>query len=198
MINNFEHPKDLQDLWIGKSEGTGNIDMTVEQLVEQNRKYRQASRRNDIAAVVVAALFLPLLLHLAVYARSPILRAGYGLMTIGSAVTIVALWLHHSWLRRGPPVNSTSRAYLEQSVDYLDRQAKLYRTSVLWCGAPVFLGGLLIGLGAAHANILLGVLMCSGSVLAWIGTWYLNGIRKAREIEQRKARFQQVLHDLMR
>lgn len=197
MIDNFEPPKDLQDLWIGKNAGKENIDMMVEQVLEQDRRYRKASRREDIVSIVIAAVFLPLLMFLAADARAPILRVGYGMMAIGSAVTIVALWLYHNWVRQAPSTSSTSRTHLEQSVEYLDRQAKLYRTSVLWCGAPVFIGGFLIGLAAAHANVWLGAVMCGGSVLAWIGTWHRNGVRKVREIEQRKARVQQVLQDLM-
>lgn len=196
MIDNFEPPNDLQDLWTSNSAGKENIDMMLEQVLEQERKYQKASRREDIVSVLIAALTLPLLMLLAAGARAPILRAGYGMMAIGSAVTIVALWLYHNWVRRAPSTSSPSRTHMEQSVEYLDRQAKLYRTSVLWCGAPVFIGGFLIGLAAAHANVWLGSAMCSGCVLAWIGTWYRNGVRKVREIEQRKARVQQVLQDL--
>ena len=192
-----ELPDELQELWQRQNAVEENVEMTVEQVLEQDRKYQASARRSDAMAAIVALVFVPLLLLASATGQWPEVRAGYGLMTVGCGITAVALWLYHRLSRHAPGRDLTVREHLEQSVAFLDRQANLVRTSTLWCGLPLFLGAILVGVGIwMHMSQLAGALIAGGSLLAWFGSWHMNSVRKVREIAQRRTRAEDLLRRL--
>jgi hypothetical protein len=197
MSEQRESPDELQEHWQRQNAPEENIDMTVEQVLEQDRKYQASARRSDVLAAVGALVFLPLLLLASATGKWPEVRAGYGLMAVGCGITAVALWLYHRLNRHAPGRDLTVRDHLEQSVAFLERQATLLRTSTLWCGLPLFLGVLLFGAGIwIHMSKLVGALFAGGSLLPLIGSWHMNNGRKMRQIAQRRTRAEDLLRRL--
>jgi hypothetical protein len=194
MSGQRESPDELQELWQRQNAPEENAEMTVEQVLEQDRKYRNSACRSDVIAAVGALVFVPLLLLASSTGKWPEVRAGYGLMAVGCGMSAVALWLYHRLSRQTPRRDLTVRDHLEQSVAFLDRQATLLRTSTLWCGLPLFLGVILFGAGIwIHMSKLVGALFAGGSLLPLIGCWHTNNVRKMREIAQRKTRAEDLL-----
>ena len=197
MSERRESPDDLQELWQRQVAPEECVEMTVEQILEQDRKYQNSARRGDALAAVGALVFLPVLLLAAATGKWPEVRAGYGLMAVGCGITTVALWLYHRLNRQTPRRDLNVRDHLEQSVAFLDRQATLLRTSMLWCGLPLFLGVLLFAAGVwIHMSKLFGALFAVGSLLPLVGCWHSNNVRKMRDIAQRKSRAEDLLRRL--
>jgi hypothetical protein len=197
MSEQRESSDELQEHWQHQNVPEENVETTVEQVLEQDRKYRDSARRGDVIAAVGALVFLPLLLLASATGKWPEVRAGYGLMAVGCGISAVALWLYHRLNRQTPRRDLTVRDHLEQSVAFLERQATLLRTSTLWCGLPLFLGAILVGAGIwMHMSKLAGALIAGGGLLAWIGSWHMNNVRKVREIAQRKTRAEDLLRRL--
>lgn len=197
MSEQRESSDELQELWQRQNAPEENVEMTVEQVLEQDRRYRDSARRSDVIAAVGALVFLPLLLLASSTGKWPELRAGYGLMAVGCGISAVALWLYHRLSRQTPRRDLSVRDHLEQSVAFLERQATLLRTSTLWCGLPLFLGAILVGAGIwMHMSKLAGALLAGGGLLAWIGSWHMNNVRKMREITQRRTRAEDLLRRL--
>jgi hypothetical protein len=197
MSEQRESPDELQQLWQRQNAPEENVEMTVEQVLEQDRKYRDLARRSDVIAAVGALIFLPLLLLASATGKWPEVRAGYGLMAVGCGISAVALWLYHRLNRQTPRRDLTVRDHLEQSVAFLERQATLLRTSILWCGLPLFLGVLLFGAGIwIHMSKLVGALFVGASLLPLLGSWHMTNVRKMREIAQRKTRAEDLLRRL--
>lgn len=197
MSEQQESPDELQEHWQRQNAPEENVEMTVEQVLEQDRKYQASALRSDVMAAVGALLFLPLLLLAAATGKWPEVRAGFGLMAVGCGISAVALWLYHRLNRQTPRRDLTVRDHLEQSVAFLDRQATLLRTSTLWCGLPLFLGVLVFAAGIwLHMSKLVGALFAAASLLPLIGSWHTNNMRKMRDIAQRKTRAEDLLRRL--
>ncbi|MGO9096704.1 MAG: hypothetical protein ACLQGV_15975 [Bryobacteraceae bacterium] len=199
MSEQRESRDELQELWQRPNapDEEENLETTIEQVLEQDRKYQVSARRKDmIAAAMMLALF-PVVLWAATYGKWPLVRAGYGLMAVGLAVSAVAPWLHHRLNRQPPRRDLSVREHLEQSVGFLDRQATFLRAGALICGLPLFLGLLVFGVGIWNrGGKLAGALFMGLSLVPLIGSWRPKWDRKMREIAQKKAQAEELLRRL--
>ena len=199
MSERGESPDELQQLWQGPNapEEEENLDATIEQVLEQDRKYQVSARRKDLASAAMMLALFPVVLWAATYGKWPLVRAGYGLMAVGLAVSAAAPWLHHRLNRQTPRRDLSVREHLEQSVGFLDRQATFLRTGALFCGLPMFLGLLVFGAGIwVQGGKLAGALFMGGSLIPLISTWPMKCGRKMREIAQRKTQAEELLRRL--
>jgi hypothetical protein len=199
MSERGESPDELQQLWQGPNapEEEENLDATIEQVLEQDRKYQVSARRKDLASAAMMLALFPVVLWAATYGKWPLVRAGYGLMAVGLAVSAVAPWLYHRLNRQTPRRDLSVREHLEQSVGFLDRQATFLRTGPLFCGLPMFLGLLLFGAGIwIRGGKLAGALIFVGSLIPLISSWRPKWDRKMREIAQRKTQAEELLRRL--
>lgn len=194
-----ELPDELQQLWQRSNapDKEENLDTTVEQVLEQDRKYQVSARRHDLASAAMMLVLFPVVLWAATYGKWPLVRAGYGLAAAGLGASAVALWLYQRLNRQTPRRDLTVRDHLVQSVDFLDRRATFLRTLTLLCGLPIFLGMLLFGVGIwIQGGKLAGALFMGGSLILLISSWHMKSGRKMREIAQRKTQAEDLLRRL--
>ena len=199
MNGQWEVPDELQQLWQRSNapDKEENLDTTVEQVLEQDRKYQVSARRNDLASAAMMLVCFPVVLWAATYGKWPLVRAGYGLAAAGLGASAVALWLYQRLNRQTPRRDLTARDHLVQSVELLDRRATFLRTSTLWCGLPMFLGVLLFGLGIwIQGGKLAGALFMGGSLILLVSSWHMKSGCKMREIARRKNQAEELLRRL--
>jgi hypothetical protein len=198
MSEQREWPDELQQLWQRPNapEEEENLDATIEQVLVRDHNCQVSARRRDLASAAMMLVLFPVVLWAAAYGKWPLVRAGYGLMAVGLAVSAVAIWLYHRLNSLTPRRDLTVRDHLEQSVGFLDRQATFLRTGALFCGLPMFLGLLVFGVGIwIQGGKLAGALFMGASPLLWIGSWQMSA-RTMRQIAQRRTRAEDLLRRL--
>jgi len=186
----------LQAAWMSSPPTSGDQRRTtVDLILERDRASRLRERRQQIGAVIVMMLLVPVLVWAAVYGISPLVRTAYALMTVGCVAGVAAQWFFLDWSRRALPGPSDTRSQLRNSAFMLACQGWLARTAALW-SAPVFVGVLLIGLwlyrerSAAEAVALFAL-----DVGVWIATGIFVG-RAGSVLARRRRQLEDALSDL--
>jgi len=186
----------LRAAWTGAQPTNKETLMTAMNAVLDEYDSAQAKDRwVHLAAVIAVALLCPALLWFAAYGKTPLVREGYALMAVGTAVMLFGEWMHRTWSRQALPGAADARSHLQKTGFLLARQATLFRTAPLWC-APVFIGGVLIAMWLyrerSHAGgFLLGVSIATG----WLMTG-VAGASKGKQLDTLRSRMEQLLNDL--
>ncbi len=190
------NPDPLQELWISQQTIKEEILMnSIEAVLEDDRIFQKKERWINIWSTAILFVLLPVLLWFAAIGKTPIVRAGYALMAVGVAIMVFAAWVFNNWARQSLAGPVDTRSQLQKAAFLLSRQSSLVRSSPIW-GAPMFLGGALIGLWTYQQRGPMG-----GSVVwlllavAWLALT-LGCVRKARDVEKTKARMEELLRDL--
>ena len=148
-----------------------------------------------LGAAVALGMLCPALLWFAVYGKTPLVRGGYALMAIGTAIMVFAEWMERTWSRQALPGPIDSRSQLEKTAFLLSRQAIGLRTGALW-SSPIFLGAALIGgwlyQERSHAG---GYLLWAILAVAWLVGAVLQ-VSKSKKLDLRRARMEELLRDL--
>src|SRR5688500_961014 len=113
-------------------------------VLNEDRACRGREQAIRIASVLALALLCPALLWCAAYGTTPLVRGGYALMAVGTAVLVSTELIYMAWSRQALPGPADARSHLQKTAFILARQGRLMRTAPLWC-APVFIGTALIG-----------------------------------------------------
>ena len=164
-------------------------------VLDEDRAVREKDRRIRFGSVVVLALFCPALIWCAVYGVAPLVRGGYALMAVGSALLVSLEWTYLAWSRQALPGPADARSQLQASTLLLSRQSSLLRMAALWC-APVFAGTALIGLWvyqqrSASGGFLLWAVVVVGWVVVAVG-----GRSMGTKLDERRLRMERLLADL--
>lgn len=164
-------------------------------VLDEDRAARDKDRRIRVSFVFALALFCPVLLWAAAYGISPLVRGGYALMAVGTAVVVSAEWMYLTWSRLALPGPADARSELQKGTFLLSRQASLARTAALWC-APVLIGTALIGVWIYQQR------SAAGGSLVWavvVAGWVvvsLGGISMGAKLDERRLRMERLLTDL--
>jgi hypothetical protein len=186
----------LRAAWIGDQPTNKETLMTaMNAVLDEYHAARAKDRWVHLAAVTAVALLCPALLWSAAYGKTPLVREGYALMAVGTAVMLFAEWMHRTWSRQALPGPADARSHLQKTGFLLARQANLFRTAPLWC-APVFIGGVLIALWLyrerSHSGgYLLGLSMATGWLMSAV-----TGASKCKQLDTLRSRMEQLLNDL--
>ena len=186
----------LPALWMSDPPVDKEAVMTAMNAVfDEDRAARDKDRRIRLCFVFALALFCPVLLWFAAYGISPLVRGGYALMAVGTAVVVVAEWIYLMWSRLALPGPADARSELQKGTFLLSRQASLARTAALWF-APIFIGTVLIGLWIYQQR------SAAGGSLVWaiIGVCWvavsLGGMSIGAKLDERRHRMERLLADL--
>lgn len=185
----------LRAAWIGP-ETKKETPMTVMTAVlEEYESAQEKERRVALVSAIAEAFLFPALLWSAAFGKTPLVRGGYALMAVGTAVILFAAWMHRTWSRQALPGPADARSHVQKTGFLLARQATLLRTAPLWC-APVFIGGLLIGGWLYQERSHSGGYLLWGTIAAgWLMS-AVSGISKAKRLDTLRSRMEQILSDL--
>jgi hypothetical protein len=168
---------------------------TMNAVLDEDRVAREKDRWVRLAALIAVALLCPALLWFAAYGRTPLVRGGYALMAVGTAVVLFAEWMYLTWSQQALPGPADARSQLQETALSLSRQASLFRTAPLWC-APVFTGAALIGAWVYQQGSLAeGYLLWASISAAWL-TSAVIGFAKGKKLDERRSRIERLLSDL--
>jgi hypothetical protein len=158
----------------------------------------RAARDKDgiaIAGGLALALLSPALLWCAAYGVTPLVRGGYALMAVGTAILVSTGWMYSAWSRQALPGPADARSQLQKSAFLLLRQANLMRTAGLCC-APIFMGTALIGTWIyQQRSAAEGYLLWAFAAAAWLMV-SAGGISTGRQLDERRVRMERLLSDL--
>lgn len=171
------------------------LQTAVQIAVAEDRAARAKERSVRTASIVAVALLCPVLLWSAAHGVTPLVRGGYGLMAVGTAIMSVAEWFYLTWSRQAMPGPVDARSQLQKSAFLLSRQAHLIRSAPLWC-SPIFIGTALIAGWLFQERSQLG-----GTVLwAIVGAaWFLSVVvnrSKCGRLDEQRLRLERLLSDL--
>ena len=185
----------LRAVWVSHPDThKENLMTVINAVLDEDRSACEKDRWIRVAAVIAVGLLCPALLWFAAYGRTPLVRGGYSLMAIGTAMVLFAQWLHRTWSRQALPGAADARSELQKLALVVSRQASLFRTAPIWC-APVFMGAALIGGWIYQERSV------SGGYLLWatIGTaWAINwmtGFSKAKKLTERRSQIESLLSE---
>ena len=168
---------------------------TMNAVLNEDRAVRDKDRRVRIAGFLALAVLCPVLVWGAAYGISPLVRGGYGLMAVGTALLVATEWMYLTWSREALPGPADARSQLQKSAFLLARQASLMRMAPLWA-APIFVGTALIGLWlyqqrSATGGVLLWAVLAAG----WIAV-SAGGVTTGTKLDERRRRMERLLSDL--
>lgn len=185
----------LRGVWVSHPDTHKENLMTVMNTVlDEDRAACEKDRWVQVAAVIAVGLLCPALLWFAAYGRTPLVRGGYSLMAMGTAMVLFAKWLHRTWSRQALPGAADTRSELQKLALVVARQASLCRTAPIW-SAPVFLGAVLIGTWIyQERSVSGGYLLWATIGTAWVTSW-MTGFSKARKLTERRAQIESLLSE---
>jgi hypothetical protein len=167
----------------------------IQAVLNEDRTAQEKERWLRRTAIGTLGLLCPALLWFAAFGTAPLVRGGYALMAVGTAIMIFAEWMHRTWARLALPGPSNTRSQLQKTAGLLSRQATQLRSAALW-SAPIFVGGALIGAWVYQERSQAGgVVLSTGIAAAWVCLSIVN-VKKARQLDNRRARMEQLLNDL--
>jgi hypothetical protein len=187
----------LAAIWMSEPPVDKEVVMkAVNAVLDEDRADRDKDRRIRIGfAFAPVLLCLVAVMWAAVYGISPLVRAGYALMAVGTALVVSMQWMYLTWSRLALPGPADARSQLQKSMFLLSRQASLARMAVLWC-APIFLGTVLIGLWIYQQR------SATGGYLLWavvVTVWLVasvGGMSMGAKLDERRLRMERLLADL--
>ena len=186
----------LPAMWMSDPPADKEALMSVMNAVlDEDRAAREKDRRIRFGFIFAPALLCPIVLLFAVYGISPLVRGGYALMAVGTALLVSLEWMYLTWARQALPGPADARSQLQASTYFLSRQSSLLRMAALWC-APIFIGTALIGLWlyqqrSAAGGSLLWVVV----VAAWVAV-SVGGRSIGAKLDERRRRMERLLMDL--
>ena len=186
----------LPAIWMSDTPpANATVKTAVQAVLDADRAVREKDRAIRVASVLVLALLCPALIWCAAHGISPLVRGGYALMAVGTALLIATEWTYLTWSRQGLPGPADARSQLLRSTFLLARQVSLMRMAPMWC-APVFIGTALIGLWlyqerSATEGSLLWAALAAGWIVASVG-----GIATGTKLDAQRRRMEQLLADL--
>jgi hypothetical protein len=168
----------------------------VNAVLDEDRAARDKDRRIRSAFLFSPVLVLLLaVLWAAAHGISPLVRGGYALMAVGTAMMVSAEWMYLTWSRQALPGPADARSQLQTSTFLLSRQAGLARMAALWC-APVFIGTGFIGLWLYQQRSAAGgALLWAFVAICWAFV-SLGGMSRAAKLDERRLRMERLLADL--
>ena len=89
---------------------------TMNAVLNEDRAVRDKDRAIRVASVLVLALLCPALVWCAAYGISPLVRGGYGLMAVGTALLVATEWMYLTWSREALPGPADARSQLQKSA----------------------------------------------------------------------------------
>ena len=164
-------------------------------VLDEDRAARDKDRRVRIGGVFALAFLCPTLVFCAIYGISPLVRAAYALMAVGTALLVSLEWMYLTWSRQAFPGPADARSQLLVSTFLLSRQVSLLRMGALWC-APVFLGTALIGLWLYQERSATGGSLLWALSLAGYAVVSLGGKSMGAKLDERRLRMERLLTDL--
>jgi hypothetical protein len=164
-------------------------------LLAEDRAARDKDRWIRIGGVFALALLCPALMLCAAYGISPLVRGGYALMAVGTALLVSLEWMFLTWSRQAQPGPADARSQLQVTAFLLSRQASLLRMAALGC-APIFVGVALLGLWTYQQRSAAGGLFLWAVVVAGWVVASLGGMSMGAKLDERRRRMERLLADL--
>jgi hypothetical protein len=201
-MDNLHPPEELQHLWLdGRLEGRPEKEDTgavVKRVLRDARNHQRQARMADLACVVAYVLMLPVMLLLVFALRSPYLAASHLVWVVLLLGGLVAYRKYYRSMREEPAPGTTSREYVEYSIDYLNRRERFLVKSATPISVLESIAGILCALAAEGVQgkeldlaLAYVVVIFVGQPLGWWLTLHAQG-----KYSEKRARLRQILADL--
>jgi hypothetical protein len=194
---------DLQRIWQEDQPRPEREDtsMLVRLVQEKQRSFRDLVRGQNLAEYVLSLAFAPLTALAAWKVTEPVIRLGYGIVTVTLVAAAVVVWVHERTIRSVPPFDLNVRKYQGMLLHSYDRRIRYLKRNKYWYAIPLFLGASLVTVPTA-LRILpgpWGILLPLGLMLvAWISIWRMNDVRRVADLQQRKDEVKGLIDEMDR
>jgi hypothetical protein len=140
-----ENTLSLSAVWMsGPSASDEEMTTAIGRVLDKDREARDSERRWRIGGLLAMACLVPTTMWAAVYGATPLVRAAYALMTVGTALLVAAEWMYLEWSRRALPGPADARSQLQTIAFMIGRQIMLTAAAPILT-APIFVGAVMIG-----------------------------------------------------
>lgn len=191
-----EHALPLSAVWMsGPSASPEDVRSAVDRILEKDKEARERERRPRAVGLLAIVLLVPATLWAAVYGVTPLVRAAYALMAVGTALLVAAEWMYLEWTRQALPGPADARSQLQTSAFMLGRQIML-ATAAPILSAPIFIGVALIGAWLyGHRTHAAAFAIWTMVVAGWgLMTW--GGVSLRAKLDARRLHMERVLGEL--
>jgi hypothetical protein len=195
-------PDDLQKAWRedqAESNG-GQVLMNIQLLREKHRSLRDLIWGQDLAEYVLSLAFTPLTAFAAWKAKASVIQFGYGIITIVLVAGAFIIWLNERGLRFDY-FDSNVTEYHRRLLQLYDRRIRFLKSVKFWYAIPLFTAASLVMLPLSTTIlampwgfVLLSVLL----LIAWLGVWHMNDVRRVGELRRRREEVQQLIEEMDR
>jgi hypothetical protein len=191
-MDELQVPDEIKDLWRDSHPREENMDMIVEEVLRDARKFEGVRRSWDVAGRTLLVVLLPLAI-LAAAGFGPLLLPGLAALAALAGVCLLNTRKFYRLVGSEPALNRTAREHLAWSLTYLEHREELYRSNWRWGRGLYPAGGILLLIGMFRSY---DVVWADGLVLAAVllGFWVGNEGTKCvlLQIEEEKARLQKI------
>ena len=197
-MDNLQPPEELQHLWLERGPEKEDAGAVVTHVLRDARKHQRRARTADLAVIVAYVIFLPvmLLMTLAFLGTSPLVAAGCIVWVMLLLAGLVAYRIYYRSMREEPAPGTTSREYVEYSIEHLNRRERFLVKSATPLSALESLAGILFAFAAVQGQevdlALVYVVLCFLAQPANLW-WTLHAQRK---YSTKRSRLRQILADL--
>lgn len=185
-------PDDLQEIWRS---------MTVQVLREKQRSLRDLISGQDLAEYLLSLALAPLTALSAWKARASVMQLGYAIMTVMLVGATVIIWVNERKTRSFGRIDSNVMEYHRRLLELYDRRIRFLKSVKFWYAIPLFFGA---GLAVLPLSLRVlpppwGIVLLSGLLLiAWIGVWHMNDVRRVGELRRRREEVESLIEQMDR
>ncbi|MCW5979170.1 MAG: hypothetical protein KIT09_13930 [Bryobacteraceae bacterium] len=191
-------PDELQKVWQEDPTDSKGADvpMTIQLLREKHRSLRDLIWGQDLAEYVLALAFAPLTALAAWTAKASIVQAGYVIMTLMLLASTAIIWISERGIRRYPHLDVSALEFHRRLIESYERRIRFLKSVKFWYAIPLFFGASLVLLPILRHALPgpWGIVTLYGLLLiAWLGVWHMNDVRRVGELRRRRDDVQGLL-----
>jgi hypothetical protein len=182
---------DLPDLWKG-------MDMPMMLIEEKQQSLRDLVAGQNNSEYLISLAMVPLLAFAGWRAKMPLPRTGYWIMAATMLAGAIILWLEGR--RYFARFELTVAEFHRDLLSQYDRRIRFLKSVKFWYALPLF-GGAFMAMYPISARVSSpwGIGVVAGLlILAWVGVWHMNDVRRAGELRKRRDEVQRLLGKLER
>jgi hypothetical protein len=177
---------ELRELWQSEPAGRTDMEMLLERVQEQSRRFDRRVKWSNVAETTAGLLGTVYFAWKALQEPHPILQAAAWALAASGVWISLYLW---RWARAGraPEPDRTVKSYSAALVEKYDRRIRLLKSAKWWYLLPIYAGLMLFCLGLALKVPSMSRHTAGMAALftAFFGyLWWLNEVKGVRELRR--------------
>jgi len=203
-MNRREDPSDeLQKIWRhdfmeSKMEDTAMITILLQ---EKRRSFHYLVQGQNLAEYMLTLALAPLTALAAWKADVLVIQLGYQILTVTLVLGAAVIWLNDRKAHVGGKIELSVREYHEELLESYERRIRFLKSGKYWGAIPLFFGASLVilpALGRVLPSPWDIVMLSALLLVAWIGIWHMNDVRRVADLRQMKDEIQTLLEQMDR